>query len=163
MDDAGALLEIEAIKQLKARYCRYLDTKDWSAWRSLLADDFRSDTAQAGGTVIVGADDFVAFTRRNLGDRATVHQVHAPEIELTSATTARAVWALEDVVRLMPGVNLRGYGHYRESYALVDGRWLITESTLTRLREDIFNVAFSLYLSDRIKKAAGALARRITR
>lgn len=92
-----------------------------------------------------------------------MHQVHAPEIELTSATTARAVWALEDVVRLMPGVNLRGYGHYRESYALVDGRWLITESTLTRLREDIFNVAFSLYLSDPVKKAAGALARRITR
>ncbi|PRC42778.1 DUF4440 domain-containing protein [Mycobacterium sp. ITM-2017-0098] len=163
MDDATALLEIEAIKQVKARYCRYLDTKDWSSWRSLFTDDFRSDTAQAGGKVIVGADDFVAFTRRNLGDRATVHQVHAPEIELTSPTTARAVWALEDVVRLRPGVNLRGYGHYRESYEKVDGRWLITESTLTRLREDIFNIAFSLYLSDRIKRAAGLVARRLTR
>lgn len=163
MDDAAALREIEAIKQLKARYCRYLDTKDWGAWRTLFADDFRSDTAQAGGKVIVGADEFVAFTRRNLGDRATVHQVHAPEIELTSATTARAVWALEDVVRLRPGLNLRGYGHYQETYALVDGRWLITESTLTRLREDIFNIAFSLYLSDRIKRAAGVVARRITR
>ena len=163
MDDAAALLEIEKIKQLKARYCRYLDTKDWDSWRSLFRDDFRSDTAQAGGKVIVGADDFVAFTRRSLGDRATVHQVHAPEIELTSASTARAVWALEDVVRLAPGINLRGYGHYRESYALVDGRWLITESTLTRLREDIFNIAFSLYLSERIKKAAGVVARRVTR
>ena len=30
MDDAAALLEIESIKQLKARYCRYLDTKDWA-------------------------------------------------------------------------------------------------------------------------------------
>ena len=67
------------------------------------------------------------------------------------------------MVRLAPGINLRGYGHYRESYALVDGRWLITESTLTRLREDIFNIAFSLYLSDRIKKAAGVVARRVTR
>jgi hypothetical protein len=160
MDDATALLKIEAIKQVKARYCRYLDTKDWDSWRSLFTDDFRSDTAQAGGKVIVGADEFVAFTRRSLGDRATVHQVHAPEIELTSPSTARAVWALEDVVRLVPGINLRGYGHYRESYALVDGRWLITESTLTRLREDIFNFAFSLYLSDRIKRAAGVVARR---
>ncbi|MGZ8802951.1 MAG: hypothetical protein ACXWZL_10160, partial [Mycobacterium sp.] len=26
MDDAAALLEIESIKKLKARYCRYLDT-----------------------------------------------------------------------------------------------------------------------------------------
>ncbi|GAB3233068.1 hypothetical protein GCM10027535_41650 [Mycolicibacterium hippocampi] len=159
MDDAAALLEIESIKQLKARYCRYLDTKDWASWRTLFTDDFRSDTVGAGGKVIVGADPFVAFTRRSLGDRATVHQVHAPEIELTSATTAHAVWALEDVVRLAPGVNLRGYGHYDETYQKIDGRWFLTSSTLTRLREDIFNVVFSLYISDRIKKVARRLAR----
>ena len=162
-DTAVEAHEIEAIKQLKARYCRYLDTKDWEAWRTLFSDDFRSDTSQAGGKVIVGADDFVAFTRRSLRDNATVHQVHAPEITLTSATTADGIWALEDVVRLAPGLNLRGYGHYRETYQKRDGRWLITESTLTRLREDIFNVAFSLYLSDRIKRAAGRLARRAVR
>ena len=161
MDDATALLEIEAIKQVKARYCRYLDTKAWTSWRSLFSDDFRSDTSKAGGKVIVGADDFVAFTHKSLGDRATVHQVHAPEIELTSPTTARAIWALEDVVRLAPGVNLRGYGHYTESYEKNDGQWLITESTLTRLREDIFNIAFSLYLSGRIKRAAGIVGRRL--
>lgn len=45
MNDAAALPEIEAIKRLKARYCRYLDTKDWQAWRSLFADDFLSDTS----------------------------------------------------------------------------------------------------------------------
>ena len=163
MDDAAALLEIESIKQLKARYCRYLDTKDWASWRSLFTDDFRSDTSGAGGKVIVGADPFVAFTRRSLGDRATVHQVHAPEIELTSSTTAQAVWALEDVVRLAPGVNLRGYGHYTETYTKFDGRWLIADSTLTRLREDVFNVVISLYISDRIKRAAGTIARRLVR
>ncbi len=160
MDDAAALTEIEAIKQLKARYCRFLDTKDWDAWRSLFHHDFRSDTSHAGGKVIVGADEFVAFTRRSLRGNATVHQVHAPEIELTSPTTATGVWALEDVVRLAPGLNLRGYGHYTESYQKTDGRWLITDSTLTRLREDIFNVAFSLYLSPRIRRAAATLARR---
>jgi hypothetical protein len=163
VDDAAALVEIEAIKQLKARYCRFLDTKDWDSWRSLFADDFHSDTAGAGGKVIDGADEFVAFTRRSLGDRATVHQVHAPEIELTSPTTATAVWALEDVVRLAPGVNLRGYGHYTESYAKVDGYWLITASTLTRLREDVFNIAVSVYVSDRIKRVVGRLGRRLVR
>ncbi|ABM13001.1 nuclear transport factor 2 family protein [Mycolicibacterium vanbaalenii] len=163
MDDAAALVEIEAIKQLKARYSRFLDTKDWDSWRSLFADDFHSDTAGAGGKVIDGADEFVAFTRRSLGDRATVHQVHAPEIELTSPTTATAVWALEDVVRLAPGVNLRGYGHYTESYAKVDGYWLITASTLTRLREDVFNIAVSVYVSDRIKRVVGRLGRRLVR
>ena len=163
MDDAAALLEIEAIKQLKARYCRYLDTKDWQMWRGILTDDFLSDTSQAGGKVIRGADEFVAFTRRGVGERATAHQVHAPEIELTSATTARGIWALEDVVRLAPGVNLRGYGHYHETYEKVDGQWRITSSKLTRLREDIFNAFVSVYLSDRIKKAVGRAARLLVR
>ncbi|WP_102142920.1 nuclear transport factor 2 family protein [Mycobacterium hubeiense] len=160
MDDAAALLDIEALKQLKARYCRYLDTKDWQAWRRLFADDFLSDTSEAGGTVIHGADDFVAFTRKSLRDQATVHQVHAPEIEVTSATTARGVWALEDVVRLAPGVNLRGYGHYTETYEKVDGQWRFTSSKLTRLREDVFNIFVSVYVSDRIKRLIAKAARR---
>jgi SnoaL-like domain len=161
MDDATALLEIEAIKQLKARYCRYLDTKDWQSWRSLFADDFLSDTSPAGGKVIRGADEFVTFTRKSLRSQATVHQVHAPEIELTSPTTARGVWALEDVVRFASGVNLRGYGHYTETYEKVDGQWLIASSTLTRLREDVFNAFVSVYISDRIRRVIGKAARRV--
>ena len=154
-DGAATLLEIEAIKQLKARYCRYLDAKDWAAWRGIFTDDFFSDTSQAGGKVIEGADEFVAFTHASLGkpSQVTAHQVHAPEIELLSATTARGVWALEDVVRLAPGVTLRGYGHYHETYEKIDGQWRIKSSTLTRLREDIFNAFFSVYISDRIRKA----------
>ena len=163
MDDAAAVLEIEAIKQLKARYCRYLDTKDWGAWRGLFADDVLSDTSQAGGTIIRGADDFVAFTRKSLKSRVTVHQVHAPEIELTSPTTARGTWAMEDVVRFGPGVNLRGYGHYTETYEKIDGRWLIASSTLTRLREDVFNAVVSVYISDRIRRAASRLAKRVAK
>jgi hypothetical protein len=161
MDDATALLEIEAIKQLKARYCRLLDTKDWQGWRALFSDDFLSDTSKSGGKIIKGADEFVAFTRKGVRDQATVHQVHAPEIELTSPTTARGVWALEDVVRFGPGVNLRGYGHYTETYAKVDGRWLFTSSTLTRLREDVFNGLVAVYISGRLRRLIGKAASRV--
>jgi hypothetical protein len=151
------LVEIEAIKQLKARYCRYLDTKDWAAWRGIVTDDFHSDTVESGGKVIDGADEFVAFTRKSLRNQATVHQ---PEIELTSATIARGVWALEDVVRFGPGVNLRGYGHYHETYEKVDGEWRIKNSKLTRLRVDIFNGLVAVYISDRINKILMKAARR---
>jgi hypothetical protein len=163
--DAEDLVDIEALKQLKARYCRLLDAKDWQAWRQVFTDDFVSDTSKAGGKMIHGADDFVEFTRGSLKKRsqATAHQVHAPELELTSPSTARGIWALEDVVRLAPGVNLRGYGHYHETYEKVDGRWLIKTSTLTRLREDIFNVFVSVFVSDRIKRVGARLARRITK
>jgi hypothetical protein len=162
-DDATTLIAIEAIKQLKARYCRHLDTKDWTAWRALFTDDFVSDTVDAGGKLIIGADDFVAFTRKSIGrpSQATAHQVHTPEIELTSATTARGVWALQDVVRFGPGVTLVGYGHYHETYENVAGQWLIKSSKLTRLREDIVTPMFSLYISDPIRRVAAKLASRL--
>jgi len=31
--------ELEAIRQLKARYCRVLDAKDADGWRSVFSDD----------------------------------------------------------------------------------------------------------------------------
>ncbi|WP_350223999.1 nuclear transport factor 2 family protein [Pseudarthrobacter sp. fls2-241-R2A-168] len=37
------LLAVEAIKQLKGNYFRYLDTKHWEAWRQLFTDDLRTD------------------------------------------------------------------------------------------------------------------------
>lgn len=156
MTDPGAWADVEAIKQLKARYCRLLDTKDWVAWRALFTDDFVSDTSRAGGAIISGADEFVAFLRRTLGkpSQPTVHQVHAPEITLTSPSTATGVWALNDVVRLAPGVNLRGYGHYHETYEKAGGQWRIKTSTLTRLREDVFNAVFSVRIPPRVRDAA---------
>lgn len=128
---------------MKARYCRYLDAKDSAAWRGIFADDFVSDTAEAGGKVIEGADEFVGFT------------------QLTSPTTARGVWAVEDVVRFGPGVNLRGYGHYQETYRKVDGDWRIASSKLTRLREDVFNIGVSVYISKRIRRVLMRAAGRV--
>jgi hypothetical protein len=155
------LVDIEAIKQLKARYCRLLDSKDWTGWRALFTDDFHSDTSEAGGKMIGGADEFVAFTRKSLRNQPTVHQVHAPEIEITSATTARGVWALEDVVRFGPAVNLRGYGHYTETYEKADGQWRIKSSKLTRLREDVGNGVVAVYISHPMRRAIGRLSRRV--
>jgi hypothetical protein len=153
--------DVEAIAQLKARYCRLLDTKDWTAWRDLFTDDFVGDTSEAGGRQIVGADAFVAFVRRNLDSprRKTVHQVHAPEIELTSETTARGIWALEDFVRLAPCLDMRGYGHYHETYEKDGGQWRIQSSKLTRLREDLVTPLFSVHVSDRIRRLLAMAAR----
>lgn len=158
-------MEIESLKQLKARYCRLLDTKDWTAWRAIFTDDFLSDTSEAGGKVIEGADEFIAFLRKTLGrpSQVTAHQVHAPEIELTSETTARGVWALEDVVRMAPGVNMRGYGHYHETYVKSGGQWKIKSSKLTRLRVDFFNGLVSVYVSDRLSRKLANLGRRFAK
>jgi SnoaL-like protein len=161
MDDVVGLLEIEAIKQLKAKYCRYLDAKDWDAWRALFDDDFTSVIAGAGGRQTVGADAFVVYVRRTLGrpSQPTVHQVYAPEITLTSATTATGVWAFNDVVRLIPAVTLHGYGHYHETYEKSGGHWRVKTSTVTRLREDI-TAPLPQGIATRLRIAAARLARR---
>ena len=128
--------EIEAIKQLKARYCRTMDTKDWAAMRRVFTDDVTMDTTDSGGNVQTGADDFLTFLVEAIGDVVTVHQCHTPEIGLTSATTATGIWAMEDMLRFADGSELHGYGHYHETYRAQEGAWRISSSTLTRLRMD---------------------------
>jgi uncharacterized protein (TIGR02246 family) len=128
--------DIEAIKQLKARYFRTMDAKDWAAMREVFADDVVMDTTAAGGRLVTGADEFVAGLTEVLAGAVTVHHGHMPEIELTSATTATGIWALHDIVIWPDGLRLDGYGHYHETYVKLDGRWRIQTSTLTRLHTD---------------------------
>jgi uncharacterized protein (TIGR02246 family) len=129
--------DVEAIKQLKARYFRHLDARDWSAMRRVFADDVVMDTTGAGGRLVHGADEFVAGLQKVLAGATTVHHGHMPEIELTSPTTATGVWALHDIVIWPDGTRLDGYGHYHETYEKRDGEWRIKTSTLTRLHADV--------------------------
>ena len=131
-----ALDDVEAIQQLKARYFRSIDTKDWDALQQVVSDDVVVDTTASGGNVITGAAPFVAFLRDAIGDVVTVHHGHTPEIRITSPSTAAGVWAMEDQLRWPDGRELRGYGHYHETYGKVDGAWRIATTTLTRLRMD---------------------------
>ena len=128
--------DVEAIKQLKARYFRTMDTKDWSAMRQVFTDDVVADTTEAGGPSITGADDFNAFLQQTLGDAVTIHQGHMPEIELTSPTTATGIWALHDIV-IWPTGRLEGAGHYHETYEKTDGGWRIKSLRLTRLHAEM--------------------------
>jgi hypothetical protein len=164
MDNMTALLEIDAIKHLKARYCRCLDAKDWDAWRELFDDGFTSVIAGAGGRQTVGADDFILYVRRTIGksSQPSVHQVYAPDITLTSATTATGVWALHDVVRLIPAVTLRGHGHYHETYEKIEGHWRIKTSTVTRLREDV-TTGLPQGIATRLRIVAARVARPTSR
>jgi uncharacterized protein (TIGR02246 family) len=129
--------DVEAIRQLKARYFRTMDTKQWDQMREVFADDVVMDTTASGGGVVTGADAFVAFLRETLGDVVTVHHGHMPEIEVTSPTTATGIWALEDLLVWPDGMRLAGYGHYHETYEKTDGEWRIKTSTLTRLHMDL--------------------------
>jgi uncharacterized protein (TIGR02246 family) len=129
--------DVEAIKQLKARYFRTMDGKEWDAMRRLFADDVVVDTSSSGGGVVEGGDEFMSFLRGVIGDVVTVHHGHMPEIEITSPTTATGIWSMEDMLRWPNGAEMHGYGHYHETYEKTDGQWRIKSMTLTRLRVDM--------------------------
>jgi hypothetical protein len=143
MDAQSGLSEVEQIKQLKARYFRFMDTKQWQEWRSLFTDDmkyWRDATREPSSAepVTESGDAFVAMVSKNLQGAITVHHGHMPEIELTGERTARGIWAMEDLVdNPAQGRAIRGYGHYHEEYEKGDdGRWRIKRMRLTRIRVD---------------------------
>ncbi|OBI57690.1 nuclear transport factor 2 family protein [Mycobacterium sp. E796] len=133
--------ELEAIRQLKARYCRFLDTKDVESWRTVFTPDLvvTLDTAVSAGGAdpktappLEGVDNFVPMVMGGLENVATVHHCHTPEITLTSATTATGIWAMEDLLVFADGRELHGAGHYHETYEKRDGAWRIKTLHLTR-------------------------------
>jgi uncharacterized protein (TIGR02246 family) len=137
------LLAIEEIKQLKARYFRCVDTKDWEGFRSVFTSDAHFDiTDDVPGCVLAGADQIVAAVVPPLTGCTSVHHGHCPEIQVLSETTASGIWAMEDMLRWTadsqyPNQTLHGYGHYVEEYRRVNGQWQISSMKLRRLRVDV--------------------------
>jgi SnoaL-like domain len=146
MDAVDKLLAIEEIKQVKARYFRTMDTKDWDAYAEVFAPDavmdMRSemrDGVTEGEGVTTGNRAIAEFVKGSIDVVTTVHHGHMPEITFTSDTTANVIWAMEDKLRWPDGYPIKtmhGYGHYHETYRCIDGAWKIQTIRLTRLRVD---------------------------
>lgn len=128
--------DYEEIRNLKARYFRYLDTRRWQDLRGLLTDDFTGDFGASDEEQFSSSEAFIEGLQSNLKDATTVHHGHMPEIELQNADQASAIWAMEDIVHT-PEYELHGYGHYVDEYRRVDGKWRIDRSRLTRLKLDV--------------------------
>jgi len=125
--------DLEEIRKLKARYFRSLDSKDWNLYASVFSEDAVVDLRKAGGALYEGKAAFVAYASA-LTIRQSVHQGHMPEIELTSATTATGIWALEDYNIWDDGSQNHGWGHYLETYEKRGDRWQIKTMSLSYLR-----------------------------
>jgi hypothetical protein len=134
--DTARLVDIEEIKQLKARYFRGLDLKDWALW----ADVFTPDAhIEADGYPFDGPEALIAAMKGFLDGVRTVHHGFMPEITITGPDEATGVWAMRDYL-LYPGdgppVGFFGYGHYHESYARQSNGWRIRTLVLTRIGID---------------------------
>jgi hypothetical protein len=128
------LRDIEAIKRMKAAYCRAFDTKDWDAWSRLLTDDVVLVTD--AGTQS-GRDAVLAMVQTV--DASVVHNTHSPEITVTGPDTATGTWRNEDWVRVDLGDQhfaFHGCGIYDEDYVRTAEGWKVARSAEQRLRVD---------------------------
>ncbi len=135
MSDTPDFADWLAIANLKAAYCRLLDTKDWEGWGQLVTEDFRLDVSASGGDVLQGRENVLASVRSSIGNAKTAHQVHSPEITI-DGDSATAIWPMQDRVVWGESRALTGYGHYHERYVRTADGWRIAEQKLTRLQMD---------------------------
>jgi hypothetical protein len=135
------LCDIEEIKQLKARYFRFVDMKQWERLRALFTDDA---TFEGFAPDSFGPDRFIEILRPRASAK-TIHHGHMPEIRIIRPDYARGLWAMFDWVEFPapetagPRAGQRGavgYGYYQEEYRKVDGIWKFAFMRLTRQRVD---------------------------
>ncbi len=91
------MLAKEAIKDVEARYCRYLHTIQWDGFGNLLTADTKMDVREdTGMDPVRGVAVIVAQVRFAVHHAYSSHQVHTPQVQLSSPDSARAVWAMQD-------------------------------------------------------------------
>lgn len=134
------LVTIEHIKRTKYAYLRCLDQKLWDELRGVLTEDCVA-TYSGGKYTYEGRDAIIEFLVRTMGAETfhSSHRVHQPEIDLVDATTATAVWAMDDVVIMTDwDLTVRGSAFYTDTYRLDDdGRWRIAATGYKRMYEEI--------------------------
>ena len=161
---AEQLLAIEEIRRLKSKYAYSADHHEWDDFASTFAPDASFDErdfpaarqpgtkepvpaaiaayleAHASGTEwpVVGRDAIRAQVSSARPDHTMAHHLFNPDIELTSDTTATAVFRFESHHWLPEGEPVRymhNFGSYHETFVrLEDDHWYIKTLELKRMR-----------------------------
>jgi len=133
------LQAIEAIKQLKYRYVRALDSADQRGLEACFTEE--AHICFQGGVYTVeftGRDRILDFLATSFHSKAAAsHQVHHPNIDVVGQTEAHGQWSLQDVYHdLNQRVIISGAAEYVDRYVKdSDGIWRISDSSYTRLYE----------------------------
>ncbi len=152
MDPLARLIAIEDIKQLKARYFRCMDTRQWEEMGQTFTRDGVFDCSEGfqhtplggepigvEGPVTTGRENIVAWIKDAFVKQTSLHHGHCHEVTIDSDTKAHGVIAMNDLIRdgSRTKTLLSAAGHYWESYRFEDGAWRIAHTKLTRLFNDV--------------------------
>jgi ketosteroid isomerase-like protein len=156
VDAVQELLDIEAIKRLKASYFRAMDAQDWEGFAALLTDDFEvifavpaeqfhppDATELPDGRMQADKARLMAWMRDGAAGMKTVHHAHMPVVEITGPDSASGWWAMTDYTGWQDDSGpmwMRSYGSHEETYSRgADGRWRIRHSVFERHDLDTFS------------------------
>ena len=113
MDGLARLEAIEAIRALKARYFRLMDTRQGDALAGVFTRDLKVTTPE-GALYVEGGAAYAGALRHSLEHAVSCHQGLTAEIEVHDARNASGVWAMHfskrtprDAKSSMTGVRTR--------------------------------------------------------
>jgi len=134
------LQELEAIKRLKYKYQRCLDTKEWEALRDCFTDDAKA-AYSSGKFSFDGRDAILRFLEGAMGADSfhSSHVVSQPEIDFVDERTATGRWCLQDyVIDTSFDMIIHGAAFYEDEYRKGDdGAWRIAKTGYTRTYEQM--------------------------
>ncbi|ORV45412.1 bile acid 7-alpha dehydratase [Mycobacterium conspicuum] len=121
--------DFEAIKQVKYRYLRALDTKNWDEYADTLTEDIKGDYGPSLGNELhfTNRTELVDYMRSALpANIITEHRVTHPEIAVTG-DTATGTWYLQDRVIVADlDFMLIGAAFYHDTYRRTENGWKIS-------------------------------------
>ena len=128
-DPLQQMLDYKAIIELKAKFARTADAKDWDGFREVFHSEGIFDFG--GGYVVEGGDAFVKEVAQQLENGRSLHRFILPEITIRSATEASGEWVLNDYIEWTPDPKtgerrgFQGFAREYELYRKIDGAWKI--------------------------------------
>jgi hypothetical protein len=136
--------EIEEIKDLKFRYCRFADARQWESLRGLFMEDAHlifKDVMRGKWYEFFGRDELIGLAASMLSIATTVHRVYNPDIKVLPDGAATATWSMEDDVifpedTVSPYQKMHGFGFYHDTLEKSGGEWRIRAMVLERVKLD---------------------------
>lgn len=133
----------QSIAQKKARYGRYVDTKQWAKLQKIILPDARLNFWDIHGNVVIAGKvplsfrsckAFTDFFSLYLEKAETLHMFGPGDLEQISADEIKAVWSMEDQICLKSTnlMEIRGGGYYHETWKLKGGEWYLQSLDLKR-------------------------------
>lgn len=128
-DQLQRLADREELKELRAKYCYYVDEQDWEPFVDLFVPDPTLDFGGMG--VYEGQDGLERFAAEFVEGQleGSAHMLSNPILEI-DGDEATGRWYVESPLTFADGSGAWRQGWYRDAYRRLDGAWKIDSITL---------------------------------